>query len=316
MRRQPECRSTVSSLCKAIHIHYKYVQTNFLRAEHVYFSRVLYYIFIDMKQTSETVHDVAFIGGGNMGFALAKAISSRFPRVGIHVFDVREERVELFQREIAGARSAVDAAAVADVAEVVFIAVKPQDIQAVLQALQGSDRLVISIAAGVPINRIEGVCTRARVVRVMPNTPCLVGAMAAGYAFGSRIREPDREVVQQLLEAAGYAAEVEERLLDAVTGLSGSGPAFVARLIEAFIEAGRQLGLAPGVARNLSLQTFAGTAELLRQTGMQPQQLVEMVSSPKGTTVAGREILEKSDYARVIAATIAAAAERSKELGR
>jgi pyrroline-5-carboxylate reductase len=140
--------------------------------------------------------------------------------------------------------------------------------------------------------------------------------MAAGYAFGSRIQPQDRDVVKQLLEAAGYAAEVEEELLDAVTGLSGSGPAFVARLIEAFIEAGRGLGLEAEVARDLSLQTFLGTAKLLGETGMEPQTLVDMVSSPKGTTVAGRQVLDTSDYARVIEKTIQAATERSKELGR
>jgi pyrroline-5-carboxylate reductase len=140
--------------------------------------------------------------------------------------------------------------------------------------------------------------------------------MAAGYAFGAGIRPEDREAVEQLLGAAGYAAEVEERLLDAVTGLSGSGPAFVARLIEAFIEAGKRLGLKPEVTRNLALQTFYGTAKLLADTGMEPQQLVEMVSSPKGTTVAGRQILEASAYAEVIGETIRAATERSRELGR
>jgi pyrroline-5-carboxylate reductase len=160
------------------------------------------------------------------------------------------------------------------------------------------------------------VCPTARVVRVMPNTPCLVGAMAAGYAFGSGIRPEDMGLVKRLLGAAGYATEVEESLLDCVTGLSGSGPAFVARLIEAFIEAGERLGLEPEAARNLSLQTFFGTAKLLADTGMEPGKLVEMVSSPKGTTVAGRQILEASDYAEVITDTIRAATERSKELGR
>ena len=251
-----------------------------------------------------------------MGFALAKAISGRFPEAVIHLCDVRSERVELFEQELPGVRACDDPPAVAEAAEAIFIAVKPQDIQAVLEAIRDTDRLLISIAAGVAISRIEGVCKLARVVRVMPNTPCLVGAMAAGYAFGSRIRPADRELVKQLLGAAGYAAEVEEQLLDAVTGLSGSGPAFVARLIEAFIEAGKGLGLEPEVARNLSLQTFFGTAKLLADTGMESRKLVEMVSSPKGTTVAGREVLEASDYTDVIGETIRAAAERSKELGR
>lgn len=251
-----------------------------------------------------------------MGFALAKAISGRFPDSRIHVCDLRSERLELFQRELPRVQAAAGPSEVAEAAEVVFLAVKPQDIQAVLEGIRDTDRLLISIAAGVAIGRIEGLCPRARVVRVMPNTPCLVGAMAAGYAFGAGIRPEDREAVKQLLGAAGYAAEVEERLLDAVTGLSGSGPAFVARLIEAFIEAGKRLGLRPEVTRNLALQTFYGTAKLLADTGMEPQQLVEMVSSPKGTTVAGRQILEASAYAEVIGETIRAAAERSKELGR
>ncbi len=259
---------------------------------------------------------VGFIGGGNMGFALAKAISGRFPEATIHVCDVRSERVALFEQELPRVQVAAGPGEVAEAAEVVFVAVKPQDIQTVLESIRETDRLVISIAAGVPVGRLEGTLARARVVRVMPNTPCLVGAMAAGYAFGSRIQPQDRDVVKQLLGAAGYAAEVEGKLLDAVTGLSGSGPAFVARLIEAFIEIGRKLGLEPEVARNLSIQTFLGTAKLLAETGMEPQTLVDMVSSPKGTTVAGRQVLESSDYVGVIEKTIQAAAERSKELGR
>lgn len=277
---------------------------------------VLHSTCVKMEGTTEPVKKVGFIGGGNMGFALAKAISARFADIQIFVCDLRKERIALFEQELPGVQVGADPGKVAEAAEVVFLAVKPQDIQTVLEAIRDPDRLVISIAAGVAIARIESVLTKARVVRVMPNTPCLVGAMAAGYAFGSRIQPQDRDVVKQLLEAAGYAAEVEEELLDAVTGLSGSGPAFVARLIEAFIEAGRGLGLEAEVARDLSLQTFLGTAKLLAETGMEPQTLVDMVSSPKGTTVAGRQVLDTSDYARVIEKTIQAATERSKELGR
>jgi pyrroline-5-carboxylate reductase len=268
-----------------------------------------------MTAISEQPKNIGFIGGGNMGFALAKAITSRFPETTIHLCDVRSQRAELFEGELLRVRVASDAEAVTEAADAVFIAVKPQDIQGVLETIGGTDGLLISIAAGVSIRRIETACPKARIVRVMPNTPCLVGAMAAGYAFGTKIRPEDRELVQELLQAAGYAAEVEEPLLDGVTGLSGSGPAFVARLIDAFIATGRELGLEPEVARSLSLQTFYGTAKLLADTGMEPEELVEMVSSPKGTTVAGRKVLEASDYAEVIGGTIEAAAERSKELG-
>jgi pyrroline-5-carboxylate reductase len=251
-----------------------------------------------------------------MGFSLAKAISVRFSDLQIFVCDLRKERIALFERELPRVRALSNPEQVAEAAEVIFVAVKPQDIQPVLEAIRDTDRLVISIAAGVPIRRLEGTLISARVIRVMPNTPCLVGAMAAGYAFGSRIQPQDRDVVKQLLGAAGYAAEVVEGQLDAVTGLSGSGPAFVARLIEAFIEAGRGLGLDEEVARDLSVQTFLGTAKLLAETGMEPQTLVDMVSSPKGTTVAGRQVLESSGFSGVIERTIQAAAERSKELGR
>jgi pyrroline-5-carboxylate reductase len=229
-----------------------------------------------------------------MGFALAKTITTRFPGIAIHFYDVRSDRVALFEQELSGVQAAQGPWEVAEAAEVVFLAVKPQDIQPVLAAIRDTDRLVLSIAAGVPLARIESVLAKARVVRVMPN----------------------REVVKQLLGAAGYAAEVEEGLLDAVTGLSGSGPAFVALLIEAFVEAGRGLGLEPEVARDLSIQTFLGTAKLLSETGMQPRTLVDMVSSPNGTTLAGRQILDASDYAQVISKTIQVATERSKELGQ
>ncbi|UCF99604.1 MAG: pyrroline-5-carboxylate reductase [Spirochaetaceae bacterium] len=262
------------------------------------------------------VKSIGFVGGGNMGFALARTITERFPGAAINVFDINGDRLALFEQELPEVRTVDGPRELAEASEVMFLSVKPQDIQPVLEAIWDTERLLISIAAGVPIKRIEGVCSRARVVRVMPNTPCLVGAMAAGYAFGSRIRPPDRELVRQLLGAAGYAAEVEEQLLDGVTGLSGSGPAFVARLIEAFIAAGKGLGLEPEVARNLSIQTFLGTAKLLADTGMDPQKLVDLVSSPNGTTVAGLQVLETSDYAQVISGTIQAAAVRSRELGR
>jgi pyrroline-5-carboxylate reductase len=155
---------------------------------------------------------------------------------------------------------------------------------------------------------------RARVVRVAPNTPCLVAEMAAGYAYGRGVGEADKELVGRFLGAAGRAVEVEEHLLDAVIGLSSSGPAFVARLMEAFIAAGTGLGLPAGAARELTLQTFRGTARLLQDTGMGFQELVDMVSSPKGTTIAGRAVLEASDLSGVLRGTIEAAARRAGEL--
>ena len=257
---------------------------------------------------------IGFIGAGNMGFALAKAAAARFPGVTLHVVDVKPERVELFRREFSDLRVAGSPAQATEAAELTVLAVKPQDFAVLLEELRGCRALLVSIAAGVSLARMQQAMPRARLVRVMPNTPCLVGEMAAGYAFGSRVIPADKELVRGFLAAAGKAVEVEERLLDAVVGVSGSGPAFVARLMEAFIEAGRRLGLSAEAARELTLQTFRGTACLLQQTGMSTQALVDMVSSPKGTTLAGRAVLEPSDVSEVIYRTVAAAARRAHEL--
>jgi len=259
---------------------------------------------------------VGFVGGGNMGLALGQAIARRFPDAQLYVCDTRPERIEAFRARLPGALAASLPSEVAAKAEVVFLAVKPQDMAGVLAEMGDTERLLISIAAGVPLSRLEQAAPKARVVRVMPNTPCLVGAMAAGFACGGKVTSRDRRTVEELLNAAGYAVELEEGLLDAVTGLSGSGPAFVARLIEAFVEGGVREGIAPEVARRLALQTFEGTARLLAETGMEPEELVRMVSSPKGTTEAGRKILEASECRQAIIGTIEAAARRSRELGR
>jgi pyrroline-5-carboxylate reductase len=268
-----------------------------------------------MKRSAAGEHSVGFIGAGNMAFALAAAIRRREPQTELHAFDIRPERIALFRERIPGLRPEEGNRRVVERSGVTFLAVKPQDIGGVLAEIGEAEGVVVSIAAGVPLRRLEAALARARVFRVMPNTPALVGEMAAAFAAGSRARPEDEKRVEALLSAAGTALPLPEELLDAVTALSGSGPAFVARLIEAWIETGTALGLPVEAARALTLQTFRGTAALLREAGLSPQQLVDMVSSPKGTTVAGREVLEASDLKEVIRRTLQAAAGRSKELG-
>ena len=264
---------------------------------------------------------IGFIGAGNMATALAGAIVGAIDDARIVAFDVDAGRLANFVRAVArpGTPGSVTAAAgnsqVVDGCDVCFLAVKPQVMPTVLAEIAGASGLLVSIAAGIRISSLESALPDARIVRVMPNTPCLVGAMAAGYANGSRVTEDDRQIVSRLLASAGYAVELPESLLDAVTGLSGSGPAFVARLIGAFTDAGTANGLPRDVAYRLSIATFAGTARLLDERGMTPDELVAMVSSPNGTTVAGRAVLEASDLADVIASTVTAATDRSKELG-
>ena len=184
-----------------------------------------------------------------------------------------------------------------------------------LKEIEGTDCLIISIAAGVTIEHLESYLINARVFRVMPNTPSIVGEMAAGFSAGSRVKESDTAFVEKLLRYAGTAIKVEEKLIDAVTGLSGSGPAFFALLFQAFIDAAKMEGLTEATARELTLKTASGTAKLLSQTGITTRELVKMVSSPNGTTVAGRNVLEASNYKKIIEETVSAATARSRELG-
>ncbi len=259
---------------------------------------------------------IGFSGAGNMGLALAEAMSGRFPDYRYHVFDAAEERSSLFKQAIPQSMVHTGNRSLADAVDILFAAVKPQVIDTVLKEFAAYDGILVSIAAGITLERLQTAVPAARVVRVMPNTPCLVGKMAAGFSPAAACSEEDTACVASLLSAAGTAVRLDEELLDAVTGLSGSGPAFVARFIEGFIEAGISLGLDRKAARDLSLKTFAGTAELLAEKEYEPEELVQMVSSPGGTTVAGREVLENSDCIAIIEKTIQRAAERSKELGK
>ncbi|MFW5716191.1 MAG: pyrroline-5-carboxylate reductase [Spirochaetota bacterium] len=258
---------------------------------------------------------IGFVGAGTMASALAAAISASQPDAEFTAYDISAERLARFRSALSHFLPADDNARVAATSDVMFLAVKPQIMAEILPDLADTDGLVVSVAAGVRIATLEDAMPRARVVRVMPNTPCLVGEMAAGYAGGGKTTPKDLETVERLLSSAGVAVELPEHLLDAVTGLSGSGPAFVARLVEAFTDAGEAEGLTRDVAYRLALATFSGTVHLLERKRLEPDELVSMVSSPGGTTVAGRRVLESSDYRDVIKRTVAAATERSKELG-
>jgi len=262
------------------------------------------------------VKKIGFIGAGNMAYALAEAIIEKESGIQVNVFDIRPERMDLFAGDFARVNLKKGNRDLAVDSEVIFIAVKPQEIDMVLKEIGETEVVVISIAAGITIKRLESSLPHARVFRVMPNTPCLVGEMAAAFAVGSRSTARDVELAEKLLSYAGYVVKVKEEQLDAVTGLSGSGPAFIAYLAEAFISAGTGLGLSEKTARELTLKTIRGTSLLLEKSRMSPRELINMVSSPRGTTVAGREILESSDCSEIIRKTVAAAAARSKELGR
>lgn len=263
---------------------------------------------------------LGFIGAGKMGEALiGSAVKARIHQpANILAYDIDGPRLEYLRRAYR-IRITKDIKRIVAEAPMIILGVKPQTMSDVLDQINPyvlKNQLYISIAAGIPLKVLESRLPAAKVVRVMPNTPCLVGEMAAGYTFGPRCTNVQKKAVRTLLNTAGLAFELSEKYLDAVTALSGSGPAFIAYLIQAMTDAGVKLKLPKEIAYQLSLQTVRGTAMLLDHMNLTPQGLIDMVSSPGGTTLAGRRILENSDTRKVIEKTVAQAYRRSKELGK
>jgi pyrroline-5-carboxylate reductase len=205
-------------------------------------------------------------------------------------------------------------------ANVVFLAVKPQYMPDVLKEISpvvDSKHLIISIAAGVTIQTLTNeLGSDCRIVRVMPNTPCLVGMSASGFACGSNATDEDATLVERLLSTVGIALRVDERLIDSVTGLSGSGPAYVYQFIEALSDGGVLVGLPRHVATQLAAQTVMGAARMVLETGQHPGELKDAVASPGGTTIAGLHKLENGGFRGTVMNAVEAATRRAQELGR
>lgn len=263
---------------------------------------------------------IGFVGAGQM----ARALASGFVRAGltsgekIVIHDPISAAAEQFIVNIPAARLTSSNAEVAQQADVVFLAVKPQNIPAVMNDLRGSvdSILVVSIAAGVGLSQLSEGLGTSRVVRVMPNTPCLIGRGASAYALGSGALAADAKFVHQLLAAVGTTVQIEERLMDAVTGLSGSGPAFVYTVIEALGDGGVRMGLPRETALALAAQTVMGAAAMVCEGEEHPAVLRDRVASPAGTTIAGLHAMEKHGARAALMAAVEAATERSIELGR
>ena len=262
-----------------------------------------------------------FIGAGRMASALAGGLveAGLAKPSEVAASDPNAEVRQHFAERLPGATVTSDNAEVCGDASMVVLAVKPQVMPAVLANLKlGKNApLVASIAAGVTLEKLEaGLGGSARVVRVMPNTPALVSRGASCYSGGTHATADDLAAVGQMLEAVGVAFQVPEYQLDAVTGLSGSGPAFVYTMIEALSDGGVLAGLPRDVAHQLAAQTVAGAAEMVLSTGQHPAQLREAVTSPGGTTIAGLEALEQGGMRSAVMAAVKAATNRSQELGR
>lgn len=262
---------------------------------------------------------LGIIGCGKMGRALIGGIlkAGIFQANKVMVYDAWPEAVSSAVNEL-GIKEAKNNAEVIDASDVVLLCVKPQCFPEMYSELgSGKNRLLISIAAGVLIDTIEkGINKQHRVIRVMPNTPALVGRGASAYAIGSDATEADAELTEKLLASIGYVCRVEEKELDAVTALSGSGPAYIFLMIESLIAAGIEQGLTPEIARNLAIETVAGAAELVSQTGESPSTLRENVTSPKGTTFAALESFRADGFSDMVKRAMQAARNRSIELGK
>ena len=256
------------------------------------------------------------IGGGKMGEALLGGLVSRGWAGADELHVVEPDPVR--RQAIAAAIGGVSVSTEPLYGVGAVIAVKPDVVAAVLPGLAGAATTpVLSIAAGVRIDAIEaGLPAGTPVVRAMPNTPALVGAGAAAIAAGSAAGPEDLEWARGILEAVGTVAVVAEVDLDAVTGLSGSGPAYVFRLAEALRAAGTAQGLEDAVADGLVRQTLLGAAKLLAESGEDPGRLRENVTSPGGTTAAGLAVLDEADFMGLVDRVVEAATQRSRELGQ
>ena len=280
-----------------------------------------------------TQKTIGFIGAGKMCNAMLESFfrASMITPEQVIVSDKNRENLLLIKKKF-GIDAVTDNKEVASRAKILFLSVKPQDMPHLLNEISSEvhkNQLVVSIAAGVPLEKISSkldakVAGEARfspiiskkVARVMPNTPFMVGEGMAAVAFSKNFTAHEKKRVKRLLEAAGKCIELDEKHFDAVTAVSGSGPAFYAVMVEAMIDAGIKQGLDRKHAELLALQTMHGTARLMLEKNISPQELVGMVASKGGTTEAGLKHLLSSSFKADVQKTIAAAAKRSKELSK
>ena len=276
-------------------------------------------------------YTIGFIGAGNMGEAFIAAViqSGLLPAARISVSDVDEGRLDYLTKKY-GVTVLRDNGTLFQSCRMVVLAVKPQQMPAVLKDLSGQRgyrlperKLVISIAAGFAIRKMEEILyppldaesvRNLPIIRVMPNTPALVLSAVSGMSPNRFVTEEDKRAARTLLQAVGDVVEFEEEALDAVTALSGSGPAYVFYLVESMTEAGIQMGLEPGAAALLAAATLRGSAKLLQVSGEPPEELRRKVTSPGGTTAAAIDVFEKRGFKSIVVAAIASATRRAQEL--
>ncbi|WP_022852977.1 pyrroline-5-carboxylate reductase [Thermodesulfatator atlanticus] len=265
--------------------------------------------------------NIGFIGGGKMAEAIIKGVlaSKASSPKKIIVSEPNPSRREYLEKSFPGIKILADNCALVKKSDLVVLAVKPDIMEFVLREISRCinirKNLILSIAAGIPLDLIEAYLPEGtRVIRVMPNTPALVQAAVSVYTDGHFVTDEDLALAEEFLKTFGIAIYLPEMAFDAVTGLSGSGPAFVAAFIEGLIDAGVHEGLPREVAQTLVLETILGTVKLMKEAGKNPYEIKSMVASPGGTTISGLKAMEKGAFKGVIMDTVSAATERSREI--
>jgi len=262
---------------------------------------------------------VAFIGCGNMGSALISGIlgSGLISKDKVLATDIRPKRLE-YIREKEGVSTTEDNREAVEKSDIIVLAVKPQVMERVLSEIKDvvtGDKVIISIAAGITTGFIEKILEKeVPVVRVMPNTPALVRTSASGLSSGKYAGEQEEAIAEQMMDRVGIVVKFPEEMLDAVTALSGSGPAYIFYIVESLIEAGMEMGLSEDDVRKLVAQTVLGAVRMVMDTEENPQVLRAKVTSPGGTTEAALKYLEEKGFQKILIAAVKEAAIRSKEL--
>ncbi|MBT3513985.1 MAG: pyrroline-5-carboxylate reductase [Nitrospina sp.] len=272
-----------------------------------------------------TKKKLGFVGGGNMAEAIVKGLldSSLVASKDIFISDLISDRLEYLSKEYK-VKTTDDNRELVKKSDILVLAVKPQTVKKVLESfsdLIDSNKNIISVAAGISISLIEDtLCAKSKkkisIIRTMPNTPSLVQEGATAICGSKHSSKLDIKIAHHIFKAIGQTVDIEEIHMDAVTGLSGSGPAYIFMIIEALSDAGVKVGLSREVSNTLTIQTILGSAKLARDGGKHPGQLKDMVTSPGGTTIPGLHMLEEGGIRKALMNAVEMATQRSKELGK
>jgi pyrroline-5-carboxylate reductase len=263
---------------------------------------------------------IGFIGSGKMATALIKSILDARITTNKNIITSDKNSNNLIKiKKAAKINVTTNNKDVVKKADIIFLAVKPQDIRSVLQEIRKEvtkKHLIVSIAAGIKLKFLQSILKRKKIIRVMPNINCLVGEMAAGFSAGKHATKKDISNVSEILSSGGVAFYVDEKLIDALSVISGSGPAFFAYFIQSFAEEGIKKGIPRKIAYDLAAKTALGTGKMLLDTDFTTKDVIKMVTSKKGTTLEGLKVLDKSKAKKIITKAYNAAYKRSKELGK